>query len=110
MNVIYRCMAIAALVATPVTSTLAQNLNPGNSGGGHLPIATPTYEGDGASDPALTTGSRYSVTPNTPADENPTVPGATGQSIVKGDNSTISGDRRGTIEQKTGGAGSDTSG
>jgi hypothetical protein len=106
MNVIYRCVAIAALVAAPVTATLAQNLNPGNSGGGGMPIATPTYEGDGASDPALTTGSRYSIIPNTPADENPTVPGATALGIVKGDNSIISGDRRGTIEQKTGGAGS----
>jgi hypothetical protein len=110
MSIMCRCMAIAALVATPLSATLAQNLNPGNSGGGRLPIATPLYEGDSSVDPALTTGSRYSVAPNTPADENPTVPGATGLDVVKGDNSTISGDRRATIEQKTGGAGSDTSG
>nr|WP_294509303.1 hypothetical protein [uncultured Rhodopila sp.] len=110
MNIIYRCMAMTALVATPATATLAQNLNPGNSGGGHGPIATPTYAADAGSDPALTTGSRFSVTPNTPAAENPTVPGATGIGIVKGDNSTISGNRRATIEQKTGGAGSDTPG
>jgi hypothetical protein len=103
-------VAIAALVAIPATATLAQNLNPGNSGGGHLPIATPTYEDVAGANPALTTGSRFSVTPNTPAVENPTVPGATGLGIVKGDNSTISGDRRATTEQKTGGAGSDTSG
>jgi hypothetical protein len=102
-------MTAAALIATPLTATLAQNLNPGNSGGGRLPIATPTYE-TGVPDPALTTGSRYSVTANTPADENPTVPGATGLNIVKGDRSTISGDRRATIEQKTGGPGSDAGG
>ncbi len=110
MNVIYRCIAAAALVAAPMTATLAQDLNPGNSGGGHLPIATPTYGADFGPDPALTTGSRLSVTPNTPAYANPTVPGATGLTIVKGNRSTISGDRRGTIEQKTGGPGSDTSG
>ncbi len=110
MNVIYRCLAVTALLAIPATATLAQDLNPGNSGGGHSPIATPTYEGDGAVDPALTTGSRYSVTANTPADENPTVPGATGLTIVKGNNSTSSGDRRATTEQKTGGAASDTPG
>jgi hypothetical protein len=110
VKIFYRYFATAALVAAPVTATLAQNLNPGNSGGGRLPIATPTYAPDAGSDPALTTGSRFSVTPNTPADENPTVPGATGLSIVPGDQSTISGDRRATIEQKTGGAASDTSG
>jgi len=110
MDMLYRCIATAALIATPLTAGLAQNLNPGNSGGGHGPIATPTYETDASPDPALTTGSRFSVTPNTPQDENPTVPGATGRGIVRGDNSTISGDRRGTVEQKTGGAGSDTSG
>ncbi len=110
MNIIYRCIAAAALAATPVTATLAQDLNPGNSGGGHAPIATPTYEGQVAPDPALTTGSRFSVTPDTPAAENPTVPGATGMTIVKGNNSTISGDRRATTEQKTGGSGSDTPG
>jgi hypothetical protein len=103
-------MAMAALIAAPATATLAQNLNPGNSGGGYSPIATPTYAADAASDPALTTGSRFSVTTNTPAAENPTVPGATGLGIVKGNNSTISGDRRATIEQKTGGTGSDTPG
>jgi hypothetical protein len=110
MNLIYSCIATAALVATPLTATMAQNYNPGNSGGGRLPIATPAYGADFGPDPALTTGSRLSVTPDTPAAENPTVPGATGLGIVKGDNSTISGDRRATIEQKTGGAGSDTSG
>jgi hypothetical protein len=110
MHIISRCIAAAALVATPLSATLAQDLNPGNSGGGHAPIATPTYEEQGATDPALTTGSRFSVTPSTPADENPTVPGATGMTIVKGNHSTISGDRRATIEQKTGGSGGDTPG
>src|ERR1700760_1289661 len=100
MNITYRCIATAALIAAPLTASLAQDLNPSNIGGGHLPIATPTYDG-GSSDPALTTGSRFSVNANTAPTQNPTVPGATGLDVVPGDGSTISGDRRATIEQKS---------
>lgn len=110
MKVIFRSVLTAAMFATPAAATWAQNLNPGNSGGGQLPIATPTYGTDQPSDPALTTGSKFSVETNTPANRNPTVPGATGLSIVKGDGSTISQDRRGTIQQKTGGSASDAPG
>lgn len=105
------CSVIAiALLAGPTAASWAQDPNPGNEGGGHAPIATPEYGADQAVNPALTTGSRFSVTSSTPADENPTVAGATGDTIVRGDRSTISGDRRATIEQKTGGAGSDAPG
>jgi hypothetical protein len=112
MKVIFRSILTAAMLATPAAATWAQSLdlNPGNSGGGRLPIATPEYGADQPSDPALTTGSRFSVEPNTPAYENPTVPGATGLSIVKGDKSTISLDRRGTVQQKTGGSAADAPG
>lgn len=34
--------------------------------------------------------------------KNPTVPGATGRTVVPGSNSTVAGDRAGTIETKTG--------
>ncbi len=37
-----------------------------------------------------------------PRSENPNVPGATGETIVRGDRSTIAGDARATVEQKTG--------
>ena len=105
------CWALAAALSlTPVVAVWAQDTNPGNSGGGHAPIATPTYGSDQSANPALTTGSRFSVNESTPANENPTVPGATGRTIVKGDRSTISLDRRGTIEQKTGGSASDAPG
>ncbi len=110
MKMVFRSAVAVALFAAPTAATWAQNLNPGNSGGGNLPIAVPTYGAEAGNNPALTTGSRFSVTPNLPAQENPTVPGATGETIVRGDNSTISGDRRGTIEQKTGGPGSDAPG
>ncbi|MEA2731382.1 MAG: hypothetical protein QOF70_5857 [Acetobacteraceae bacterium] len=105
------CSAIAlAVLLAPAAATWAQDPNPGNSGGGNAPIATPTYVPDPGLNPALTTGSRLSVTTNTPADENPSVPGATGETIVRGDRSTISGDRRATIEQKTGGLGGESPG
>jgi hypothetical protein len=73
----------AALVAAGSTGAWAQS------------SATQTYIG-----PTSTT-----MTPGpgaTPADENPRVPGATGQAIVPGDNSTVAGDRAATIEQRTG--------
>jgi hypothetical protein len=110
MKVIFRTVVAAALSAAPAAAVWAQDSNPGNSGGGHSPVATPTYGSDQASDPALTTGSRFSVRPNTAAYDNPTVPGATGNTIVKGDRSTISLDRRGTVQQKTGGSASDAPG
>ncbi len=89
------------VIAIPVGNVFAQNTNPGNSAGSGQ-VATPTYEtGSGStSNPALTTGAPPKT--NVPADANPTVRGATGDTIVKGDRSTISGDRRATTQQKTG--------
>jgi hypothetical protein len=110
MQVIFRSVAAAVLSVALTSPVWALDLNPGNSGGGREPIATPTYGADQSPNPALTTGSRFSVEKDTPAYENPTVPGATGETVVKGDRSTISGDRRGTIQQKTGGQASDAPG
>jgi hypothetical protein len=92
---------LATIVATPFVSVSAQNTNPGNSAGSGQ-VATPTYETGGPANPALTTGILQKGATNIPADENPTVRGATGDTIVKGDRSTISGDRRATTQQKTG--------
>jgi hypothetical protein len=104
MKVIFRSILTAALSLTPAAAVWAQNSNPGNSGGVNAPVAVPTFGNEQDSNPALTTGSRFSVKGDIPAYENPTVPGATGSTIVKGDNSTISLDRRGTVQQKTGDA------
>jgi hypothetical protein len=101
MNIALRSIVALSLSVAP-TALWAQNSNPGNSGGGNAPVATPTYGDDQSFDPALTTGSRLSVKADTPSNENPTVAGATGETIVRGDRSTISGDRRGTVEQKSG--------
>jgi hypothetical protein len=111
MKVTFQAILAAAVLTVPMASAWAVDYNPGNSGGGHEAIGIPSYPvGAGADNPALTTGSRYSVTATTPANENPTVPGATGLTIVRGDHSTISGDRRATISQKTGGSASDAPG
>ncbi len=111
MKVTLRAILTTALLTAPMASAWALDYNPGNSGGGNEPIGIPSYpNSDGAENPALTTGSRYSVTATTPANENPTVPGATGLTIVRGDRSTISGDRRATAQQKTGGMASDSPG
>jgi hypothetical protein len=110
MKTAFRPVIAIALLLAPTAALRAQNYNPGNSGGGNAPIAIPTYGAELGVDPALTSGSRLSVTPNTPANENPTVRGATGVTIVKGDSSTISGDRRATVDQKTGSFASDAPG
>ena len=111
MKVTFHAILTAALLTAPMASAWAVDYNPGNSGGGHQAIGVPSYPLDAGEDnPALTTGSRDSVTASTPADENPTVPGATGLTIVRGDHSTISGDRRATSEQKTGGTSADAPG
>jgi hypothetical protein len=110
MSMILRSIVTVALSFGPTAMVWAQDANPGNSGGGHAPIAVPTYDSNLSTDPALTTGSRFSVKTDTPSYENPTAPGATGMTVVKGDKSTISLDRRGTIQQKTGGSASDAPG
>jgi hypothetical protein len=43
-----------------------------------------------------------SASPRVPADANPNVPGATGDDIVRGDHSTIAGDRAETRTEQTG--------
>src|SRR4051812_10456629 len=94
MRAIIKTALIAALSAAPLSVGWAQDPNPGNGGGDHDPVGTAVYPPGLPPNPALTTGSRFSVLPNTPPEENPTVPGATGLTIVRGDHSPISGDRR----------------
>ncbi len=89
-------IAIAPGFAFAQTSTTNQT---GHSGG---LVAPETYpHGDQARhDPALTERPVKNAA-NLPAAENPRVPGATGTTVVPGDNSTIASNRHGTIEQKT---------
>jgi hypothetical protein len=98
-----RSLSLAALAVTLGASiAAAQNNNPGNSGG--TPgsrLAEPTYP-QGQTDPALSPGRLPRGTAGVQADRNPNLSGATGNTVVPGDNSTVSADRRGTTQQKTG--------
>ena len=93
-------LLIATISLMPAAAVLAQTNNPGKSGGSGS-VANQTYE-TGTPNPALETGRLPKGATSVPADENPTVRGATGDTIVKGDRSTITGDRRATVQQKTG--------
>jgi hypothetical protein len=97
MNTMLRSVAVAAvLAALPVAGTWAQSAAAGSGS-----LAKPTYPSGQNNDPALT-GQRPSGTASVPASENPHVPGATGSTVVPGDNSTVSSNRRGTVQQKSG--------
>ncbi|HVZ10363.1 hypothetical protein [Rhodopila sp.] len=110
MKIISKALLTAVIAVAPFAVASAQETNPGNTAGGHDPVGYPFYPGAAEQNPALTTGSRYSVTGATTPVENPTVPGATGMMIVRGNHSTISGDRRATVLQKTSGSASDAPG
>ena len=103
MTTFYRSLPVAVLtVILGASVAAAQNNNPGNSGvTPDSRIAEPTYP-PGQSNPALSPGRLPKGAVGVQADQNPNVPGATGNAVVPGDNSTIGGDRRGTTEQKTG--------
>ncbi len=103
MTTIYRSASLAAVsfVLGAAVAT-AQNNNPGDTGGSPgSRIALPTYPA-GQSDPALSPGRLTKGATGVPADANPNVRGATGEGVVQGDNSSVSGDRKGTTQQKTG--------
>ena len=104
MTVISRSILLAAsLFVVSATGALAQNNNPGNTGGASgSRIATPDYPPAAGSNPALSPGRLPKGSTGVPAAENPNVPGATGQTIVPGNRSTIGADRRGTTQEKTG--------
>ena len=103
MNTLSRSLSVAALIlSVAATGAYAQSNNPNDSAGsrGSL-VATPDYP-PGYTDPAESPGVLQEGATNVPATQNPNVPGATGATIVRGNRSTISSDRQGTIEQKTG--------
>jgi hypothetical protein len=104
MTALFRSIPIAAcLVALSAAGALAQNNNPGHSAGpAGSATTTPTYPPGQAGDPALSPGHLPRGAGGVAAGQNPNVPGATGQTVVPGNNSTIGAARHGTVEQKTG--------
>jgi hypothetical protein len=98
MAMISRSILLAAsLLAASTVGVLAQSSHHDAGAAGGLLSNPPRYPS-----PAQEKG--------VPADENPNVPGATGRAIVRGDRSSEAGDRRATIEQRTGTGASDAGG
>jgi hypothetical protein len=108
-STIRSALLIASISVIPAAGAFAQPYNnPGDAGGIHgSKFANPTYPATTPNDPALTTGRPDRMSASLPPSENPTVPGATGMTVVPGDNSTINSDRRGTVSEKTDGIMSD---
>jgi hypothetical protein len=77
----------ASLLAIPAVNAVAQN----TVGNGSL-----------SPEPRNANDNPVASSQTRPTDDNPRVPGATGDAIVKGDNSTVAGDRAATAEQRTG--------
>ena len=95
-----------AVVVLPVSWGWAQNStnNPDNMGGTSGSQVANPQRPSGASNPALTTGTLpRSADSTVPPDKNPNVGGATGHTVVPGSNSSVSGDKKQTTGQKTGG-------
>jgi hypothetical protein len=101
MNMLSRSLSLATVLSTVVVTGVYAQSNDGSSAARVDTIAVPEYPA-GYSNPALLPGGLPPGATNIPVDENPNVAGATGFTIVRGDRSTISGDRAGTIEQRTG--------
>ncbi len=92
----------AALASMPLGVALAQNPGPAyapEAGSGKM--ATPNYPAGGKDvDPALTGVRPTPEMGRAPPSGNPNVAGATGETVIPGNNSTIRGDKGGTVEDK----------
>ena len=86
MNIISRSTWFAGLVVLAAsTGAFAQSSS--TAGNGSISAPPPYPRADSAA---------------VPREENPRVPGATGETIVPGDRSSIAGDGRATVQQRTG--------
>ncbi len=95
-------LLIAALSVVPAGAVLAQSAtNNANDAGGAGKIGTPTYPAGTHPTPAMT-GKMGRSTASTSRAGNPHQPGATGKTVVPGNNSTIGSDNEATTRQKTG--------
>ncbi len=105
MTLNYRsALLIASLAMIPVSGAFAQS-GPNLDARIHTngAVANPQYPAGQSSDPALSPGYLPQSAKNSvPAADNPNVPGATGMTVVHGDNSTIGQDRTSSVEEKIG--------
>ena len=89
----------AAIFAAPLAA-FAQSNPAGNLGSNSSPTATaPTANAPGV--PMHAADATAATRPPSAAAQNPHVPGATGQTVIPGSNSTVAGDRAATATSKT---------
>lgn len=96
---------VASISMLPMAGALAQNStnNPGNEAGTTgSQVATPQRP-SGGSNPALTTQTLPKpAEASVPPDKNPNVGGATGHTVVPGNKSALSANKKKTTHTKTG--------
>src|ERR1700677_4925047 len=92
-------MLAAAIFAMPLTGFAQSNAPIANMGSNKSVTAPPSGTPGSQMAPADS-----NVTPKIPSttERNPDVPGATGNAVVPGTNSTVAGDRAATVGTKTG--------
>src|SRR4051794_5299947 len=103
MTTFFRSIPLAAcVVAMSAAGAAAQN-NPGHAAGpAGSTTATPTYPAGQGDDPALSPGHLPRGAGGVATSQNPNVPGATGNTVVPGNNSSVGANRTGTVQQKGG--------
>lgn len=95
-------MLAAAILASPLTA-FAQSNNPtGNLGSNSSVTATAPTANSHAVSGVNTADANANAKMPTAMEKSPVVPGATGRTVVPGSNSTVAGDRAGTVDTKTG--------
>ena len=102
----YPIIVAVAFAAMPVAGVYAQQNNPtGNLGSNRSSTATPGTADSGAASGMHTGDVRSSTggTSNSGGSSMASQPGATGRTVVPGNNSSVSGDTRATTDNKTGG-------
>jgi len=100
-----RTVMLAATILAAPFAAFAQSNNPaGNMGSNSSVTATPPTANSTAA--GMNTGD-VKATAKTPGamERSPSVPGATGNTVVPGSNSTVAGDHAGTANAKTGQSG-----
>jgi hypothetical protein len=99
-------LALLAAIGVDLAQAQSSTNNPNHMGGAASgsQIANPQRPASG-SNPALATQTLpKEASGSVPPDKNPNVPGATGHTVVPGNNSTLSSDKPETIGEKTGNA------
>lgn len=103
-TIVRSALAAVALATLPLSFALAQNPGPVTTPeAGKGQVAVPTYPPGGHDvDPALTGVAPTAEMGRAPPSGDPNVAGATGETVIPGDLSSIRGDKAAIVDQKTG--------